>query len=187
MSVRSQRKSPPAPGKSVWLSRAGEKFGPYTADQVEEMRASGEYYEYEYSWDGSSPDWAPIEPTQGPPPPAEPSASKLSPPPSRPKANFKPRNKLEAVHSHIEFQAVCHNSKKTVSGKLIHPSQTGGILASHSESSSPAFTAMSSVWVNLLDESTDRSVNVRAKITKLTRQDGVWFYELRWDACPLLK
>lgn len=56
----------------IYLSRNGKTFGPFNRDYVDEIQESGELYKFQWIWDGSSPNWMPID--TPPPPPGSPPA-----------------------------------------------------------------------------------------------------------------
>ena len=80
--------------RQIFLARHGKTEGPFTETQLEELTASGEFYKYEWMWDGQSPDWQPVpRRAKAPPPRPEVTITKIE----APAASFTPDAEADEV------------------------------------------------------------------------------------------
>ncbi len=149
---------------AIFLGTAGKCHGPFTQEQVERLRLSGEIERYPYQWDPNTGSWRPIAP---PPVPAE----------------FAAPN--EAPHSPNDgIDAICHNFVDVVSGQLENLTDGGCDLVSPDPSDSPRLALRSPLVLSLVSSDQDHAVNVKASLAEVTRHDGRWVYHLRWARRP---
>ena len=151
----------------VYLGKAGQIYGPYKDDEIEELRASGKLAEFTWIWDHTIQGWKAIE--------LPPQAPKFAPPGSS--------SKVQAV-SADKIQVVCHDYRSIVSGTLRNVTQTGCEIVSADSSSSPRFPDRGNILINLLNEQTGYCMNVQAKLAEISRNEGAWTYRVRWERCP---
>jgi hypothetical protein len=227
----------------IYLSKDGKSFGPYTPEQIDQMRASGDILQYTWICSDPAQGWQPVNAPPPPPPPVpeadeppdapadllpdavdEPHlgsdlvadfaseddeidaevevAAPTAPKPTRTRKiptsapalapagstrvgirSDSPGLQIKAVR----LLAICHNAKHFVSGTLVQATVEGGTLANPSPSEPlPIFHRGTRVSVNLLDDSTGRSENVRARVTGAAKKNGIWEYELSWEMTPQL-
>lgn len=129
-------------------------------------------------------------------PPASPPGSKgkkaASPPPKphqKPRAvETKPPVPSVAARELAAIRVVCFDRKRVVNGTLARASADGCVfalrLAVHPTKST--FIPGHPLWLNLIDEATGRSENVRTVLTAGTRSDGKLELKLKWDRLPRL-
>lgn len=174
-----------------FLSKDGKVFGPYSEADLKAMKEKGEYYQYEWYWDGTSPDWTPV-PKQGSTPPPLPF------PDSFPKTGT--QTKIEVSHSELKvpakkvslekpsqksFCAIAFDQRHSLGGEVMHATSSGGTFFSTPHSST-AFPKGSTVWLDLLDEETDKSAKIRCTVQGIKREGSQWILDLDWDSCPLI-
>ncbi len=139
-----------------FLGRGGRVFGPFTAHELEALRASGELSRYTYEWDAHSHTWKNIDP---------------HPPHPRPEG-------FEKV------EAICHNFDAVVAGTLTNVTDSGCVLLSRDPSDAPKLALNARLFLNVIDSSAKKGMNVEASLEDVSRTDGVWVYRLRWDKRP---
>jgi hypothetical protein len=186
----------------TYLSKDGKVSGPFDSKQVESMKASGEFFTYEWMWDGQAPDWSPV-PRKAPPPlppsggaPAAtektktsitvtesaPAAAKTAPAAAKAKTAATSTNVTVSKKS---FAAVLFDGRQTLGGAIEGASSKGARFLSNPSNSVP-FSKGASANVDMLDESSDRSAKVLAQITGVSRMGDRWAIDLEWAGCPLL-
>jgi len=173
----------------TYLAKDGKVSGPFDHDKIEELKKSGTFYEYEWMWDGQAPDWSPVPRKLKSPPtmlpdgtnPAiqQPTAAQLQSPQVKTKSN------IEIETSKKNFYAVCFDNRTTMGGEVNHAHSRGGKFTSVSGSGSP-FPKGATVWLDLLDEKTDKSAKIKSVITSVNREKDQWVLDLEWTSCPLL-
>lgn len=184
-------------GIEIFLGRGGETFGPYTPEEFEALKAGPDFASYTYVWDGrdANPDWKPLAP-----PPAKPAPRKAGPGAPPPDARIEPAAKPEAARAPAtgparpvlkgydvpSIEALCHDSRFAIAGKLFGVTDAGCELIASGARSEPAFGAKASVVLNLLDPGTGKCMNVPARLNGVRRKDGAWSYRVLWDGCPEL-
>jgi hypothetical protein len=177
---------------ATYLAKEGKVTGPFDASRIEEMKASGEFYKYEWMWDGQSPDWAPV-PRQLASPPALPEPSKkitrisvdqtAAPQPAA--AQSKPFAGADIKTSKKVFCAVLFDTRLTIGGEVSQAHSRGGKFISTPTHQVPVSKGSNAI-LDLLDESTDRSAKIQSSVVGVSRMGDRWVLELEWQACPLL-
>jgi len=184
----------------TYLAKAGKVTGPFDSKNIEAMKASGDFYQYEWMWDGQSPDWSPV-PRQLASPPALPEPPKTitrisveqtatrelkskipesasaQKPGSFHGADIKTSAKI--------FCAVLYDTRLTIGGEITQAHSRGGKFVSTPTHSVPVSKG-SNALLDLLDEETDRSTKIQTSITNVSRMGDRWVLELEWSAMPLL-
>ncbi len=188
----------------TYLAKAGKVTGPFDAKHIATMKSSGEFYTYEWMWDGQSPDWSPV-PRQLTSPPSLPepsksvtritvdqtstsidvksSASKAAP--ASASASAKPFGGADIKTSNKTFCAVLFDTRLTIGGEVSHAHSRGGKFISTPTHSVPVSRG-SNALLDLLDESTDRSTKIQTSITNVSRMGDRWVLDLEWSSMPLL-
>jgi hypothetical protein len=86
------------------------------------------------------------------------------------------------------IRALCFDRKRVINGTLARASADGCVfslrLGIHPEKSS--FVPGRPIWLNLVDDATGRSENVRAVMTSGSRQNGKLELKLKWERLPAL-
>jgi hypothetical protein len=191
----------------IYLGKAGQTFGPYTVEQYETLKVQPDFNGYTYIWDGrdEKPDWRSIEHPPGAP-------SKRAPGPGSPPPDSQP-NVATGTPAHVEppvmavqsvppntastrpllrkydvpgLEALCHDARTVVTGKLCQVTDSGCEFVSSQGSSEPGFGAKSRVMLNLLDPKSGKSMNVPARLNGVQRKDGTWTFRVLWQSCPQL-
>jgi hypothetical protein len=187
----------------TYLAKAGKVTGPFDATHIEAMKASGEFYTYEWMWDGQSPDWAPV-PRQLASPPALPEPSKTitritvdqtstaidakaargapAPKTVSAKGSF---HGADIKTSDQTFCAVLFDTRLTIGGEVSHAHSRGGKFISTPTHQVPVSKG-SNALLDLLDERTDRSTKIHASVTNVSRMGDRWVLDLEWSSMPLL-
>ena len=187
----------------TYLARAGKVTEPFDAKHIEDMKASGEFYKYEWMWDGQSPDWSPV-PRQLASPPALPEPSKSITrisveqtathdvkPSSAKAAPVAVAAKIGSFHgadiktSTKTFCAVLFDTRLTIGGEVSQAHSRGGKFVSTPTHSIPVSKG-SNALLDLLDETTDRSTKIQTSVTNVSRMGDRWVLELEWSSMPLL-
>jgi hypothetical protein len=209
------------------LAKNGKTFGPYLPQEVEQMKLSGEFFEFEWLWDGSSPDWSRVPPPAPPPPPprsaptvpAAPAAAAQTAPqpaagiqlPPRPGVVSQPQNPTQAQpqtqtptlaarpqqqqaqpareikRTDREFQVICHDFHRLLSGTATQVTSVGCRLVCAETGHAPHLVPQSKVWMDLLDEKSDRSVTIKVTLGALTKEGDRWVYQVSWENNPLVQ
>lgn len=176
----------------AYLAKEGKVSGPFEPTQIEAMKRSGEFYTYEWMWDGKSPDWAPVP-------------RKLSSPPGLPAERTKTLTKItvgevtktgagtnagsfqgaDIKTSAKTFCAVLFDSRVTLGGEVSQVHSRGAKFVSTPTQGIPVSKGTNAL-IDLLDESSDRSAKLQTSITTVSRMGDRWVLELEWANCPLL-
>jgi hypothetical protein len=177
----------------TYLAKAGKVTGPFDAKAIEAMKASGEFYSYEWMWDGQSPDWSPV-PRQLAAPPSLPEPSKkitritvdqTSTAVSAKAAPAAAFHGADIKTSNKTFPAVLFDTRLTLGGEVSHAHTRGGKFISTPTHSIPVSKG-SNALVDLLDETTDRTTKIQASVANVSRMGDRWVLDLEWSAMPLL-
>jgi hypothetical protein len=184
----------------LYLAKEGKVSGPFDSKQVESMKASGEFYAYEWMWDGQAPDWSPVPRKLSSPPglpaeatktltrvPADPQA-KSATPISQPQAQAPLQTRFQGVEikkSSKLFYAVLFDNRQTLGGEVSEAHTRGARFISAPTHGTP-LPKGSRALVDLLDEATDRSTKIPAQVENVSRMGDRWVIDLAWDSCPLL-
>jgi hypothetical protein len=215
----------------TYLAKHGKTFGPYQPQEIQEMKLNGQFFEYEWLWDGTSPDWSRVPPPAPPPPPRSggtntqipappqtqvpaptpapqpaaqnsqtaaapaPSVATVQFPPrpevSQPSVSTKPASSIQPIKTEVrksdrEFQAICHDFHRLLSGTATAVTSNGCRLVCAEKGTAPHLVPKSKVWMDLLDERTDRSVTIKVTLGDLKKDGDSWSYDVQWENNPLL-
>ena len=151
----------------IFLGKKGKVHGPFTREEFEKLHTSGEIQNFTFIWDNDSQNWNPLE--------------ALPPPPDGQNTSSKTKNKGV---SWSELHVVCHNFQNVVCGTLDSVTETGCDLLSEDAADYPMLALKCSTILNLMDPKQGKSINVKAMLFDVTRQDHKWVYRLRWDGIP---
>jgi hypothetical protein len=147
----------------IYLGRDGKVYGPFPAEKLDELRLTGEIWNYTYLWNESSRQWKNIDP-----PPPEPGAT----------VPKKSDTSLKAL------DAICHDYSNLVEGKIENVSDLGCELVSPTRFEIPKLALNSVLMLNIMDTKGEKAVNVRASVYEISRRDDAWIYRLRWAHRP---
>lgn len=150
--------------KEYFLGKGGQVFGPFSQEQIENLRLSAEIEAYTYMWNDETGQWHNLDPI----PPA-------------------PGGQASAHQSgaqNMSLDAICHNSQDLVSGRMENISDLGCELVSSNHSEAPQLGANSSCILNVMDGAKQRAVNIKARMVETCRRNGRWVYRLRWARRP---
>jgi len=172
---------------TTYLAKDGKVSGPFDHDKVEELKKNGSFYEYEWMWDGHSPDWTPIPRKLKSPPSVLPDGTSpgIRRPTPQELQKQKTKTNIEIETSKKSFYAVCFDSRSTMGGEVSHAHSRGGKFVSVPGTSSP-FPKGATVWLDLLDESSDKSAKIKSVVTDVHRESDHWILDLEWTSCPLV-
>ncbi len=186
----------------TYLAKAGKVTGPFDDKHIEGMKTSGEFYSYEWMWDGQSPDWSPV-PRQLTSPPSLPEPSKkitrisvdqtsstiptktAQTAPTSAATTTKPFGGADIKTSDKVFCAVLFDTRLTIGGEVSHAHSRGGKFISTPTQSVPVSKG-SNALLDLLDETTDRSTKIHTSIMNVSRMGDRWVLDLEWSSMPLL-
>lgn len=182
----------------TYLAKAGKVVGPFDSKHIAEMKSSGEFYKYEWMWDGQSPDWSPV-PRQLTSPPSLPEPSKSITRISVDQTathDAKSHAKAAAAKSSSfhgadiktsgkTFCAVLFDTRLTIGGELSQAHSRGGKFVSTPTHTVPVSRG-SNALLDILDEATDRSTKIQASVMNVSRMGDRWVLELEWSSMPLL-
>lgn len=184
----------------TYLAKEGKVTGPFDAAHIEKMKRSGEFYKYEWMWDGQSPDWSPVPRQLTSPPslPAEPTKTITRITVEQPTSTTisKPAEKAapaatksfagaDVKTSKKTFCAVLFDTRITIGGEVSQAHSRGGRFVSTPTQSIPVSKG-SSALLDVLDEATDRSTKIQASVTSVSRMGDRWVLDLEWMSLPLL-
>lgn len=172
---------------AIYLARKGKVFGPFSESEYEGFHKSGEIDKYSWIWDSQILQWKPMDPA---PLPLKLDTGSVHTQTFTPQLHSQPQPNLRIdVDKFIEARniaAICHDYHHAIAGKIGDVTATGCELLSDEPYSSPPLCARSLVHLNLLDESTGKSVNVEARIFDIHKTHKGWMYRLSWDQTPAL-
>ncbi len=180
----------------VFLAKEGKVSGPFDANQIEAMKRSGEFYRFEWMWDGQSPDWSPVPRNLASPPPLPeertqtqvPGAeTKVSPATNRsaPVAAKSPFAGADIKTSEKTFCAVLFDNRLTIGGEVTQAHARGGKFVSTPSQSTPIQKGATAL-LDLLDEANDRSTKIQTQVLQVSRMGDRWVLDLEWAQLPLL-
>ncbi len=177
----------------VYLAKEGKVSGPFEPAQIEALRKSGEFYTYEWMWDGKSPDWAPVPRKLSSPPilPAERTLTKVTVTEKTKTGAGAPAAQSSTFHgadiktSTKKFYAVLFDSRITLGGEVSQVHSRGAHFVSTPTHDIPVSKGTNAL-IDLLDEGTDRSAKLQTTISSVSRMGDQWVLELEWADCPLL-
>ena len=148
----------------IFLSRAGKVFGPYTDEQIDSLRKSGELMDYAWIWDSAASRWNTIH--QEPPPPAI---------------------QNTAVVMERAIQAVCFTSENLMGGAIESADSEGfAIYCDTSFEGLGPFKKGQTVQVSLVDDSSGQSENLTAVVSGCKREDRGIHYRFAWQQIPAI-
>jgi len=157
-----------------YLAKDGKTFGPYDSKSLDALKSSGEFYTYEWVWDGVSPNWEPVpRKMKGPPPmPAQ----------AVPQDDKKPTTskKSKTLKSYC---SIAFDNRTTLSADLSDVHDSGGRLTSL-HSTAQAFPKGAMIWLDILDEETDQAGKVKARVEAASCTEGRWIYTVSWSKFP---
>lgn len=162
-----------------YLAKGGKTFGPFSEEQLRELRSSGAINGYSWIWNASRQAWDSLDPA----PAGAPVEAEALDAPSAPKPAPKPARQAPVETYSKLIEAVCHDSHHLVTGMLRSMTDSGCELVSRDEEG-PVFNRRAPVVLNLLDPRTGKTMNVRARLSQAARKEGRWTYRLQWDQCP---
>jgi len=152
--------------KHYYLGRGGRAHGPFTHEQFERLRLSGEIDQYTYQWDESEKDWVNLDPK-----PAPVGATGTA-------AKRRGSSSLE------QTEAVAHDRNEVVIGILENVTDAGCELVCDDHSTAPMLGINSQLVLNVTNPAGEKAMNVRASLSSVERRDGNWVYRLRWAEVP---
>jgi hypothetical protein len=86
---------------------------------------------------------------------------------------------------HHPLHVVCHDQRSVVTGTIQDITDTGCVLLGDRNGQGPVFPQKTEVVLNILDESSGQSINVRGRLTGFLRDHaGIWTYRIRWKQVP---
>lgn len=198
--------------KTIYLSKDGKVFGPYSKEEYSEIKKTADFHEYSWIWTEDSPGWVPINPPTVPPTgntkeiyvqqkteqtKQTTTSSTQTNIPTRPALTTQTSiyhhqpNQARATQTHIrvtadtKIKAICHNEQELISGDIQKINDNEFILLTTlSKVLIPPFGSGHQVVINLLDLLSGTSENVSAKITDVKRSQGCWEYRMQWLQAP---
>jgi hypothetical protein len=158
---------------AIYLSRSGQTFGPYTNEQIEALRSSGELETYQWIFEDPARGWQPV----GGPPPSPPQETVASPVAAQTAALNGPG-----------WAAILHDGHHhLVSGEVVQVSAGTCVIGKTlPRSTMPVFRPGASLILNLLDPELNRAENVSVRVEAVTKQGQAWEYQVAWKSVPKL-
>jgi hypothetical protein len=177
----------------AYLAKEGKVSGPFVPSQIEEMKRTGEFYKFEWMWDGHSPDWSPVPRSMAPPklpdelPKAPKQITRIAVDQNAPSSSAKTSTGITktAATGNKVFCAVLFDSRTTLGGEVTQAHAKGGKFISTPSHHVPVSRG-GQATVDLLDEATDRSTKVQTSIMGVSRMGDRWVVDLEWTNCPLI-
>lgn len=166
--------------KSYYLSRNGEVSGPFSEEQFHSIKASGEFYLYEWYWDGQAPDWLVI-PKNKPNLPPLPTIKSNPPEFKEPKIATPTVSKTVTPPtfkvSHSKYAAIVYDQRAILSGDLDVKDQNSAIFTSFQPIKIP-FGLGEELYIDCLDEKNDKATKVKAKVLQIRTQEELAVLDL---------
>ncbi len=196
--------------RTIFLSKNGKTFGPFSEGEIEEFRNNGELSKFTWIFHDLKQGWIPI----GPPPPLPPileEAVQLSEekapakkaPVQKAPVQETPLNEdltptpavalsisraLRESEHKVEkaISALCHHHKTILSGLIKDINSEGCTLtdAMPSSKTMPLLKEGNVVHLSLLDAQESLAENISAKVSGAIKNKGYWDYRIKWDSIP---
>lgn len=165
-------------GRKTYLSRDGQVYGPFSDEQLNELRTSGQIHSYFWIWDGSADAWSPLH----------------SPPPLPGTLIDDGEAVYEQLDPGVQFSGsgnpllvICHDFRELMRCKIRSVSKSECVLISpRPKRGLPPFTRGHRVCLSLLDEQSGKTENVVGVVTSAGGGNipGSWEYVVQWDRIP---
>lgn len=84
------------------------------------------------------------------------------------------------------YQVICHDFHGILSGTLEDVNERGCEMVAPSKDANPVFPKRTWIVMNILDETTGKSMNFRARLVGASLHKGYWRLRLRWQEVPAL-
>jgi len=156
--------------KKYYLARQGKLFGPLGEEHFNSLKVTPEFHDYEWYWDGLTPDWLPIPRKCFPPPPLPISQENVI---------------SEKIISSKSYEGILFDPSRMLGGEITHTYSKGGKFVSKSTQELP-FSRGSQVWVDLFDPTKDETTKIKTFIRGVSRMGSQWVLELEWVDFSLL-
>jgi hypothetical protein len=168
---------------SIYLARGKKLFGPLTEAEWTEMQASGRDEDYHWIWKGVETGWQVLH-----------SAPVAPPLPDNVIPIERARRAAETRGPRFHFpkgvEILAHDYRHVIVVTFDDVSERGALL-NPTQSHEPLFSIGGPIILNLLDPDTGKSVNLRAEVAAIRRENAGLTYELRWnwadELAPALK
>ena len=184
--------------RQIFLARQGVTTGPFDDAKIQEMTESGEIHEYEWIWDGESPDWKPVPRRSKAPPRPEVTITSIQVPPDLgsgtteddipiasviPQGNATKNTKAKTGLPGKRYSAILYDHEKAFAGKVWKMTdQSAKFLTT---SGHHPFKMGQVIWLDLLHEEKDLAYKVRGAIDGLQHSNDGWEIGLMLDQFPL--
>lgn len=189
-----------------FLGKRGKIFGPFSSDQIQELKQSGQLLNYTYLWNPKQNAWVAIDP----PPPAPSIAPETSVddllaslaenPTSSPLPEQKSAVKPQALQSNVislkkssvpkeEYDVICYhplaNGNIAIPATLVGVSKEGCeifVEDSQMESRGIPFPKKTQIFMNFLQNDSGKTMTAQGTIRATQRDAQGWYLALTWQA-----
>jgi len=160
--------------KEIYLGRLGKAFGPYTDEEFQKLENSGELKNFTWIWNTAGKNWDALDPAPAP----------LV---IKPKNEHAKQSTVILKHdSPLPLDVICHNGLHAIPGAIRNAMQEGCEFSAKSNVSESPFPVPSRVVLSLLDVRAGKSIDVAARLLKVSRKEGHWTYSISWEGIPEL-
>jgi hypothetical protein len=170
----------------VFLSKAGKLAGPYTAADLDTMRANGQLERFSWMWMSSAPGWQPVDPMPEPLDPKHlpenlPDLPTEAPPLPQVAPPLPPARKHLKMVDTIE--GICHDYRSAVAGRITVVTEFGcELLVDAPEAGTPKFSDHAKVYLNLLNAKNGHMIDVVAHLSSISHSREGWTYRIEWGS-----
>lgn len=83
-------------------------------------------------------------------------------------------------------KVTCFDHIHIATGHLESVHEFGCSFLSDEDGATPNFSRKSNIIMNFLDEKSGKTQNTKARLSSVSRLDGVWVYKIKWDSTPTI-
>jgi hypothetical protein len=174
---------------ATYLSKDGKTFGPFTDQELLGIQSCGELQSYQWIWKTGDAGWKRLDLVPPPPPVEMPRAfapvapSTVSDPvvaaPAMAVVNPAPPSVVR-IEVPKTLEVLCYDHVHLQNGEITEMDNRGAIFVVRNRETSPRFVKNTRIKLNLLDTLTGEATERSAALSRVTRREGSWEYELRW-------
>ena len=167
-----------------FLAKNGRISGPFTAEQLESLRRSGEIERYTWTWDSAKKDWIALDPA----PSHGPESMSASSPPQ---ATRRASNRSTSLRNDRapKLEILLHDFREVHDARIRTLNEQGCELLIARPSGHGAavpFGERASVLLNLLDPTNDESMDIGGSVTAIQQCPEGILYRIHWGETPVL-
>ena len=162
--------------KPFFLAKSGRIFGPYSEQDIEALRVSGEYERYSWLWDDGVKRWTPVDP-------APTQAPRVDPLPEISVARVA-QGPVAPIQDSERLGALCYDHHGALSGWIVNATDSGCEFIAAGGAATPELVERATIFLHLCDPGTGRAMSVSGRVGQVERRAGEWRYRVHWKRRP---